>query len=306
MKLRNSIGLFIFFLAVSSCLTSCWRENLSNCWKGDVVLSVGAECFRQNADVCIYEEKMSSRINDMQYYLFDDATGELKYTGSAAKSHLQETFYKISFSKLPFGSYTLAMTANTDDSESLPPADPKSWSSLALENSNPVSDDYFVALHRFEVDCECEYIDTVKLYRANGAVSVRLQHLPDYITRAYVEIDNVASTCLPDTTYYGLCTSAAERETGGSEQGGTVLTFGAFPTGAMSSVIIRLYMLDGEGKEEMEAWSRTLDRQITVVRNQLTGVDLDFNGSLSVTPDISVVLNPDWDGITGGGDVEID
>ena len=64
--------------------------------------------------------------------------------------------------------------------------------------------------------------------------------------------------------------------------------------------------MTGSKGTEIVASRRTLTDRLQVVRNQLTGIRADFNHSITVQPDIQIVLNPDWDGVNGDTDIDID
>lgn len=289
-------------LLTGSLLGSCWHEDLSRCWKGDVVLSVTAECFATPPDGPS-EADFGSRIGNLQYYLFD-ADGKLTARGNADGTSFSGDHYDLVFPTLPFGDYTLALTANTDGSVRQADA----WNTLTLESPETSGTDYFTTLYNFRLDCECGYADFVKLYRAKGIVEVRLEELPSSITRARVDIGGVSAYCLPDTTYQGSMAVWGETPvTATDSEEAVTLSLDAFPTPAdsFSEVTLTLYMTGSEGTE-IVASRRTLTDRLQVVRNQLTGIRADFNHSITVQPDIQIVLNPDWDGVNGDTDIDID
>lgn len=289
-------------LLAGSLLESCWHEDLSRCWKGDVVLSVTAERFGEQPDGPS-ETDFGSRISNLQYYLFD-TDGKLAGQGTADGSSFTGDHYDLTFPTLPFGDYTLALTANTDGALH----DAASWRSLSLESPETSGSDYFTSLYTFRLDCECGYQDFVKLYRAKGIVEVRLEELPAAITRARVDITPVSAYCLPDTTYQGSMAVRGELPvSGGSGTEAVTLRLDAFPNPAdsLATVTLTLYMTGSQG-EETVASRRVLTDRLQVVRNQLTGILADFNYSITGQPGIQITLNPDWDGVDGDTDIEID
>lgn len=53
----------LYLLSLVFLLSSCWKEDLKNCWMGDVTLTIVAEKFQQPAtDEGKLEENLSTRI----------------------------------------------------------------------------------------------------------------------------------------------------------------------------------------------------------------------------------------------------
>ena len=63
----------LYLLSLVFLLSSCWKEDLKNCWMGDVTLTIVAEKFQQpTTDEGKLEENLSTRINSIRYYLYKD------------------------------------------------------------------------------------------------------------------------------------------------------------------------------------------------------------------------------------------
>ena len=302
MKQKNIVYLFVFILA-GMFLSGCWHEDLSDCWKGDVVLSVTAERFGELPDGPS-EPELGTKVKTLQYYLFNK-NDQIVNTGYIDGSSFEGSHYDLRFSDLAFGDYVLALTANSD----MLIKNPNSWKAIKLffpENSKA---DYFTTLYTFTLDCECGYADIVKLYRSKGVVQVRLEDLPSNITRAQVDVGPVSSVCLPDTTYQGSMNVCSETSiiSDNHTDGVVLLNLDAFPLsiGNNTEVVLTLYMKGSQG-DEIIALHCTLTDQLKVLRNQLVGITVNFNHSITTTPSVNIVINPDWDGIDGDTGVDID
>ena len=286
-------------------LSSCWRENIDNCWKGEVVLSVVAERFQMPPNASS-EKDISSCIDNMQYYLFDNSTGKLKSQGNVENMPEQIDHYDLVFHTLPFGTYTLALTANSGSLQK----DVDSWKNLSVSCPTDFGmNDCFVSLYSFTLDCECGYADFVKLYRINGVVEVQLEKLPANILRAEVEVNNISETCLPDTVYQGNISVKRSMEITSSDKGQddvVTVDMKTFPTvkESTSNVLLRLYMDDG-AKGEVLAYENML-ADIQILRNQLTRVEVNFDYNISMEPSVSITINPKWDGVHDDTNVDFD
>lgn len=294
----NKIFVFTVVLA-STLLCSCWHENLDQCWKGDVILSITAERFGEAPDKPA-EPDLGAKISDFQYYLFS-GSGSVAGRGNVDVSSVHGDHYDLIIPTLPFGEYTLALTANTGGKQ----MDVNTWQSLRLECPDTSEADYFTSLYTFTLDCECGYADNVKLYRSKGIVEVRLENLPSVISRARIDISPVSAYCLPDTTYEERKSVWSEVQvTSGSDA--VMLSLDAFPNpdDEAVKVTLTLYMPGSKGSEIVAA-ERELTNTLQVIRNQCVGVLADFNNSITATPTIAITINPDWDGINGDTDVDI-
>lgn len=287
-------------------LSSCWREDTDDCWKGDVILSVTAEAF-QTAPDAPSEKDISTCVDNMQYYLFDNSTGKLAFQGNVEDVPGQTDHYDVVFHTLPFGTYTLALTANSGNLQK----GIDSWKNLHVScPAEADAHDCFVSLYSFTLDCECGYKDFVKLYRTNGVLEVQLKGLPENILRAEAEVNNISDTCLPDTAYQGNMSvkrsvdivSPAEKQ-----ESVVTVSMDAFPTvkESASKVFLRLYMDDGVGGEIL-AYDQTLKEDVRIFRNQLTRVETDFEGDISKAPSVKVTINPEWDGVNDDTNVDFD
>lgn len=301
MKQKSIKYLFALILA-GFFWSGCWHEDLSECWKGDVILSVTAERFGELPD-SPSEPDLGAKVKNLQYYLFDKNDNFIE-KGNINGSSFSGDHYDLRFISLPFGDYVIALTANTDGTT----GNPESWKAVQLNSPENSGADYFTSLYSFTLDCECGYSDVVKLYRSKGIVEVRLEQLPSNITRARVDISPVSAVCLPDTTYQGSMNVWGETIINWDDNPDvTMLNLDAFPSfgNSLSEVVLTLYMKGSQG-EEIVALRRTLTNQLKVLRNQLVGIKVNFNHSITTTPNINIFINPDWEGINDDTGVDID
>lgn len=107
----------LYLLSLVFLLSSCWKEDLKNCWMGDVTLTIVAEKFQQPAtDEGKLEENLSTRINSIRYYLYKDNV--LIHSGIIDNvTDLNTDAYKLTFPKLAFGDYCLALATNVSEEE---------------------------------------------------------------------------------------------------------------------------------------------------------------------------------------------
>lgn len=113
MKTNRLLYLLPFILLFSS----CWKEDLKNCWMGDVTLTIAAEKFQQPAtDKGQLEDNLSARISSIRYYLYKDNT--LVQSGIIDNAtDLDTDTHPLSFPKLAFGEYCLGLVANASEEE---------------------------------------------------------------------------------------------------------------------------------------------------------------------------------------------
>ena len=180
----------LYLLSLVFLLSSCWKEDLKNCWMGDVTLTIVAEKFQQPAtDEGKLEENLSTRINSIRYYLYKDNV--LIHSGIIDNvTDLNTDAYKLTFPKLAFGDYCLALATNVSEEEL-----PDTTTPEALNLNYPgveQTKDYFTSCYDFTVDCECGYQDFVILRRTQGVTQFQLKQLPENITGIGIEIHKVA------------------------------------------------------------------------------------------------------------------
>ena len=147
---------------------------------GDVTLTIVAEKFQQPAtDEGKLEENLSTRINSIRYYLYKDNV--LIHSGIIDNiTDLNTDAYKLTFPKLAFGDYCLALATNVSEEEL-----PDTTTPEALNLNYPgveQTKDYFTSCYDFTVDCECGYQDFVILRRTQGVTQFQLKQLPENIT----------------------------------------------------------------------------------------------------------------------------
>ena len=298
--MKRSYLLYILGVFLIPSLSGCWKENLKNCWDGDVTFRVMAEQF-QEAPGGASEERLSDRIKTLHYYLYYENV--LLQQGSVdSKTALDVQQYILAFPKLKFGNYSLALLANVDESEIKAT---EHCEDLLLDYPGTSgTKDYFVSCYEFKVDCECGFEDFVILYRAQGVTHFQLKDLPENITEVEVELDQLSGTCGVDTTYQGKV-ATTYRVNAEDIRKRDLLSFaiGSFPTiaNAQTSVVLRLY---ADGDPEFVAYEQKIGT-ISVLRNQLVRISADFNHTISGKVQFGIQVNPAWDGI-GGGDVPVE
>lgn len=298
MKRYYILYILVGFLIIS--LSGCWRENLKNCWEGDVSIRVMAERF-QEVPGGASEEKISDRIETLRYYLYYENV--LFQQGSVdSKAALDVQQYILTFPKLKFGNYSLALLANVDENEIK--ATEHCEDLLFDYPGSSDTKDYFVSCYEFKVDCECGFDDFVVLYRAQGVAQFQLKDLPENITEVEVELDQLNSTCGVDTAYQGsVVTSYRLKVNHNSKSNIFSFAIGSFPTisNEQTSVVLRLY---ADGDPEFVAYEEKVG-EINVLRNQLVRINADFNHDISGKVQFGIQVNPAWDGI-GGGEVPVE
>ena len=298
MKRFNILYILGIFLMLS--LSGCWKENLKNCWEGDVTFRVMAERF-QEVPGGASEENLSDRIETLHYYLYYENV--LFQQGSVdSKAALDVQQYILTFPKLKFGNYSLALLANVDENEIK--ATEHCEDLLFDYPGTSDTKDYFVSCYEFKVDCECGFEDFVVLYRAQGVTQFQLKDLPENITEVEVGLDQLHNTCGVDTTYQGNIAASYRIKVEDLKEG-DLLSFaiGSFPTitNQQTGIVLKLY---ADGDPEFVAYEEKIT-DINILRNQLVRISADFNHNISGKVHFGIQVNPAWDGI-GGGDVPVE
>lgn len=288
--MRHTCILSFMSLFLLMGLTGCWNENTKNCWMGDVAIHVMAERF-QELPGGKTEEVLSARISSIRYYLYQ---GDVLYQQGVVddKEELNLQNIILTFSKLPFGDYSLSLLGNASEGESITYPGPTQ------------TKDYFVSYYRFTVDCECGLTDFTTLYRSQGVTQFELKNLPDNITEIEVSLNQLNQVCQADTTYRGETElSYRMNVVDVTQEGLSSFVIGSFPTVAegRSELILRLY---ADGNPEFLVYESKIGEAV-IVRNQLVRVEADFNHSLMGDVVFDVTVNPEWDGV-GGGDVPVE
>lgn len=287
---------FLLLLSVSG----CWKENLSNCWEGDVIIRVAVEKFQQRPDGEL-EDNLGKRIKTLRYYLYK---GDELYDQGVIDSPeaLNVDELPLVFPKLKFGDYSLALLGNVDGDEvrGTEVAETLSFDYPGASQTK----DYQVSYYNFTVDCDCGLNALAVLRRAQGVTQFRLKNLPDNISEIEVELNGVSQVCGADTLYGGE-TMAAYRVV--TEKVGqddvAVFELGSFPTvvDGQTEVILKLYADSDPGFLAFHSRVGT----IQISRNQLIRVETDFNHDISGEVGFTIKINPSWDGV-GGGELPVE
>lgn len=298
--MRRMYSLSVLGLMLLLTLTGCWNENTANCWMGDVTIHVLAERFQELPDGAS-EEQLSKRFTSVQYYLYHGENLYLQGTISD-KAALDVPQLTLTFPKLAFGGYCLAIVGNTSGDDVLDISAPMN---MKIEYpGTKQTKDFFVSCYEFTVDCDCGMEDFVKLYRTQGVAQFELKNLPDNITEIEVGINRLGQSCRVDTVYQGEIQVSHRINVADAQSGDwTSFVFGAFPTIAdgQSEVFLKLY---ADGDPLFMVYEKKI-AELSLLRNQLYKFEADFNHDISGDVGFTVTVNPDWDGV-GGGDVPVE
>ena len=291
MLMKRKMILYIVCFLLLSGLSGCWKEDLKNCWKGDVTFFVLAERFQQPPGGKT-EENLALRIDSMRYMLY---RGEVIYEQGWIKDPavLGAKQVALTFPKLPFGEYQLSLLANVEDGEEIVYP--------GVENTK----DYFVAHRLFTMDCDCGFQDFLTLHRSQGVTQFKLKDLPDNITEIEVNVNRLGNVCRTDTTYAGETEITYRVNVADVEKEGVAsLLIGTFPTNenTRSEVVLKLY---AEGDPNFRVYEQKIGEE-TVKRNQLLRFEADFNRSIKGEVSYIVTINPKWDGVNDGGEVPVE
>lgn len=291
-------------LVVFLFMTGCWKENLSNCWQGEVVINVSAEKF-QNTKNDI-EEVFSKRVRTLHYFLYRDSIlVEDSIISDCEK--LLSSVYPLKWQKLPFGKYSLLLFANTESDQVLV-GDVNNPASLKIVYPGiEKTKDYFVSRNEFTLDCDCGYLGNVVMERAHGVVQYNLKNIPDNITEIEVIMDQLGSVCgVPNLMIYKSPLTLTYRTPTDpfSTEGKCSFTLGTFPTPSGSLTTLNLKLFADHDPEHV-VYNGIICDTAFVERNQLLRVTTTFpeNGILENVR-FGIEVNPRWDG-SHGGDVEV-
>lgn len=298
--MRRMHSLSVLGLMFLLTLTGCWNENTENCWMGDVTIHVLAERFQELPDGAS-EEQLSKRLTSIHYYLYH---GEILYLQGTIsdKTALDAQQLTLTFPKLAFGDYSLAVVGNTDADDLLDASAPMNME--ILYPGTKQTKDFFVSCYDFTVDCDCGMEDFVKLYRTQGVAQFELKNLPDNITEIEVGMNRLGQSCRVDTVYRGEM-QVSHRMNVADVQSGDLssFVFGAFPTvtDGQSEVFLKLY---ADGDPLFLVYEKKI-AEVSLSRNQLYKFEADFEHNISGDVEFTVTVNPEWNGV-GGGDVPVE
>lgn len=270
--------------------TACWREDLSNCWLGNVNLDFFAEKWTGQVDAQLLTGDVYLNLYDMK---------DSSVVISTVYDGINQETLKTQFEKLPFGTYRAIVVANQNVLTGQTP-----WNDVWVERPD-AEQDVLIRDYVFTLDCDCGYSDIVELYRANGAVTVNLLRLPENIVDVTVSMDNLYEKCSVDTVYAGNSVYSERKEFNvESDSKEMRMGFRVLPTvaGEMSCVHLLLTARNGDGSV-FEGVNRDV-ASIELKRNEHINVEVDFNYNISVNPDITVTINPDWDGVIDDGETD--
>lgn len=289
MRRKSEFYILALFLLIG--LSGCWKEDLKNCWMGDVTLRVMAECFQEPPGGKT-EENLGLRLKSVRYVLHK---GEELYKQGVIDdaTTLNTQQLTLTFPKLPFGDYTLSLYGNADEHGDI------TYPGAAD------TQDYFVSGYQFTVDCDCGFEDMVVMYRSQGVTHFKLENLPDNIAEIEVGISRLGLVCRPDTTYLGE-TEVLHRVKVSDVTTKSVssLLIGSFPTiqEANSEMVIRLF---AQGEPNFLVYEQKVAEAV-ITRNRLVRLEADFNHTIDADVAFKVTVNPKWDGVDGGGDIPIE
>lgn len=297
-RLLLSFG-FICILLFSS----CWKENMNNCWQGKVSINIYAEKFQNENNE--REDVFSKRISSLRYFLYRN--GVLMEEGLAGEfSGLSGASYTFERNKLPFGDYKLFLFANTEKNQVLIGNTDDPSTLMVVYPGCEENDDYFACQYEFTLDCDCGYTGDVLLQRMHGVIQYRLQNIPGNISEIEVTMNQLGAMCGANLTVCNPSIALTYRTPfdSSSNSGEYWFTLGVFPTIPESKT--HLYLtLYADNDPDFAVYRSIITDQAQIGRNQLLRVDVRFpeDGILEDT-DFGIVINPKWDG-SHNGDVEI-
>lgn len=300
--MKKNISIWGILSCALVLMSGCWHEDLSNCWKGDVVIHLYPEDFQTGSEEgrkTLFSEKVSS----LGVLLYDKTSGNLLETKQLTDFASADSCYTLAFHGLPFGDYVLVTEANANQFS----GQTAHWDALSMTQPETGRFDYLASLDSFKLDCECGYQDLFWMYRKNGRVQFTVKQVPAEISRVEALVDNLYATGKADTTYQGNTQRMAGHSFEKQEDYvKSTFVLDAFPTvaGLSSAVAFRFYMNGVEGKEVL-AKTVFLNQKIQVPRNAVIGIDVDFDNNLELNPDVEIVVDPTWDGVHDDGDINV-
>lgn len=291
--------MILFFL-----LPGCWKEDLSKCWKGDVVVSVYAEKFQvSNNDI---EDVLSKRVKALHYFLYRDGVLVENKIVNDFKD-IQSSGYPLKWNKLPFGNYKLLVVANAEDNQAIGGDINDPGKVKIIYPGADRTSDLFTSAYDFTLDCDCGFVGETVLKRIQGVIQYEFKNVPKNITEVEVTVDQLGTECGVDTlTIYNTPFSLTYRTPidPSSTDGTCSFAIGMLPTlpDCVSTLKLKLY---SDHDPDYVVYESLITDTARVERNQLLKVTSTFPeegilGNIS----FGVIVNPKWDG-SNNGDVEV-
>lgn len=246
------------------------------------------------------EESFNTRIHGLSYRLYGD-DGTLLGRGNLDREAVATTSsaYILKFDDLPYGSYSMELTANTPEHAVSGNADsPEGQSILYQREGN--GDDNFAAAFPFEVrNGEANSFDAV-LHRLHGVTKFRFENIPDNISAVEVTLTNVAARSTASGRY-DLPIEVVKRmdieNFPSREQAAfAVGTFATVP-GTKTSWRLRLYASDTDAP----VYDGVAAEGLLIEGNQLLELSTRFPEGGTGDLEFTVNMNTQWDGSTEGG-----
>lgn len=294
-----------YLLLALACMTasvSCIKDDLDPCPPdgGSVEVTLRAEKFQTQPPygTSDTEADFTARIRSLDYLLYagdrliERGSADGLLSGSGAS-------YLWRHAALPFGSYRLALVANTEAGTFA--GSPNAPESFYIVYRGEQQSDHFRSVLPFEVTCPCKNEFQTVLQRVHGVTQFRFENLPSDVVTIEVSLDNVGARIPlsgePDQTCMVTKRFAASDLKAGTD--GSFL-LGTFPTlpGKRTAWRLRLYGADAEAP----LYQRVVTDTLRVESNQLLKLSTrfseeEFRGKIEFTVD----LDTNWDGSNEGG-----
>jgi len=308
------LGLLLLAGLMHSCVEDgempCPPEPTVDPTTGDALLNLYVERFQNPSQDPLndVEPNFSDRITHLRYYLYGNATQTRVDDYSLVKEDIITTvqsndqdFYPLEFKELPAGDYKLLIVGNCV--KTILQGDKISADNLHLIFPGCAdTEDFFSTAYSFTVKADEVKEDKVGLLRMHGVVRYAFNNLPEDVTHVEVIMEDVSNqkwltgdykeSCKANLRYAMIPVTRATSED---------YVMGSFPTltDGRSTLHVNFYKTEGDDIY----LTQMVSDELTVVRNQLLDVVLDYNDNGQIS--MEVTLNNKWGGSTSGGETEI-
>lgn len=307
------IGLLLLAALVYSCVEDgeipCPPDPVPPATTGDARLNLYVERFQNPSEDPLndVEPNFSDRITHLRYYLYSNAaqTRADDYTlvGEniiATVQNNDQDFYPLEFTGLPAGDYKLIIIGNCVNTKLQ--GDKVNADNLYLIFPGCLdTEDFFSTTHSFTVNPNEVKEDKVGLSRMHGVVRYAFNNLPEDVTHVEVIMENVSNEKWITGDYKKSCKANLRYAMIPVTRASEDYVMGSFPTltDGRSTLHVNFYKTDGDDIY----LSQMVSDELSVVRNQLLDVSLEYNDIGQI--EIEVTLDNKWDGSSSGGEVGI-
>ena len=308
------LGLLLLAGLIHGCVedgeTPCPPEPTVDSTTGDALLNLYAERFQNPSEDPLndVEPNFSDRITHLRYYLYSNVTQTRADDYSLVKEDIITTiqsndqdYYPLEFSDLQAGDYKLLVLGNCVKNK-------LDGDKVNADNLHMIfpgcsnTEDFFSTTYSFTVKPDEVTKDRVGLSRMHGVVRYAFNNLPEDVTHVEVIMENVCNqkwiigdykeVCRANLRYAMIPVTRATSED---------YVMGSFPTltDGRSTLHVNFYKTDGDDIY----LTQMVSDELSVVRNQLLDVVLDYNDNGQIS--IEVTLDNKWDGSSSGGETGI-